>query len=224
MTAASAEPLVLPPVGRLPVLVGHRRVTAADGNALTQPERIALADVTAEVRRRSGAARIVARDLLVRLGGPSADLVRVRQRPPRWPAGFVGSLAHDDQVAVAAVGRAEQVAALGIDVEPAEPLPPGLTDVIATPSERRRYARSVLEGRDLLVAKEAVYKAAFSLDGLFLDYCDIEVDLDLGRAVTTTGRAVTLFLADAAHKIALAVIHRQATGAARREISSGSRS
>lgn len=200
----------LPTVGRYSVAVGHRLIAAGDELALTGPELAIMADCAPEVRRRSGAARIVARDLLVRLGGPPSDLVRSRRQPPRWPDGFVGSLAHDGRVAVAVVGRADAIAALGIDVEPDEPLQSELVEFVATPAERRRYTRSILGGRDLLVAKEAVYKATVTLDGDFLDFHDIEVDLAGGIAVTVTGRAVSLFLAAGAHKVAVAIVEKHA--------------
>jgi 4'-phosphopantetheinyl transferase EntD len=50
--------------------------------------------------------------------------------------GIVGSISHDSRVAVAAVGTKRQVAALGIDIEPSEFLPPGLLEIVATPQER----------------------------------------------------------------------------------------
>src|SRR5262249_38730085 len=85
--------------------------------------------------RCGGAARIVARQLLKRLGQPECAIPRTSGGASAWPAGVVGSLAHDSRVAVAAVGLSRDVGAVGIDVEPAESLPPELLDLVAAPQE-----------------------------------------------------------------------------------------
>jgi 4'-phosphopantetheinyl transferase EntD len=82
--------------------------------------------------------------------------------------------------------------AVGIDVEPAVALPPDMLALIATSQEQRRIADDPLRGKLLFAAKEAVYKALYPLDRVFLEFRDIEVDLAGRRAITRTGRAVTL--------------------------------
>ena len=47
-------------------------------------------------------------------------------------------------------------------------------------------------GRLLFVAKEAVYKAVATLDQIFLDHQDVEVDLAKRQAVVRNGRTVDL--------------------------------
>ena len=111
---------------------------------------------------------------------------------PIWPAGIAGSLAHDDTVAVAAVGRRRDVGSVGIDVEPAVLLPPDMLELIATPQELHKIADDPLRGKLLFAAKEAVYKAVYPLDRVFLEFRDIEVDLAGRKAVTRAGRVVAL--------------------------------
>jgi 4'-phosphopantetheinyl transferase EntD len=101
------------------VMLGHRLISPGDENALLPEETPAFASSVLKVRRASGAARIVARQLLKGLGQPECALPRGSGGAPTWPAGVVGSLAHDSRVAVAAVGRCDDVGAIGIDVEPA---------------------------------------------------------------------------------------------------------
>lgn len=96
---------------------------------------------------------------------------------PIWPAGVVGSLAHHDTAAAAAIAGTKRIAALGIDIEPNEPLPENLIELIATPHEQRMYDRRTLKQRDLFVLKEAVYKACFPMDRQFLDFKDVEIDI-----------------------------------------------
>ena len=98
------------------------------------------------------------------------------------------------------------VAAMGIDVEPAELLPPDLLEMVATPQERRRLGDDPYRGRLLFAAKEAVYKAVYPLDRIFLDYHDVEVDLAERKAVVSNGRVVELRVCIAAHLVVLALI------------------
>jgi 4'-phosphopantetheinyl transferase EntD len=146
-------------------------------------------------RRASGAARIAAREALAALGGPAdAALPRAPGRFPIWPEGFVGSLAHDEEIAVAAVAHARDVTALGVDVEPAEPLPADVAEIVLLPSERRACAADPALSRAIFAAKEAVYKAINPLDGSPLEYEDIEVDLGAGAARLRDGRALGLVI------------------------------
>ncbi len=82
-------------------MVGHRLISPGDENALLPEETPAFASSVPKVRRASGAARIVARQLLKGLGQPECALPRGSGGAPTWPAGVVGSLAHDSRVAVA---------------------------------------------------------------------------------------------------------------------------
>jgi 4'-phosphopantetheinyl transferase EntD len=56
----------------------------------------------------------------------------------------------------------------------------------------------------LFVVKEAVFKAVYPQDGIFLDYKDIEVHFERREARTSYGRRVSVELAAASHVIALA--------------------
>jgi 4'-phosphopantetheinyl transferase EntD len=190
------------------VAVGHRLISPGDEHALLKEEVPALAASVVKVRRASGAARIVARQLLTQLGYANCALPKGPTGAPVWPAGIVGSLAHDSRVAVAAVGMRADVGALGIDVEPAECLPSELLDLVATPQERLNLGDDVYRGRLLFVAKEAVYKAVHPLDQTFLEHHDVEINLSERKAVVRSGRVVELrFSISAHHLVALAFLH-----------------
>jgi 4'-phosphopantetheinyl transferase EntD len=189
------------------VAVGHRLISPGDEHALLKEEVPALAASVVKVRRASGAARIVARQLLTQLGYANCALPKGPTGAPVWPAGIVGSLAHDSRVAVAAVGMRADVGALGIDVEPAECLPSELLDLVATPQERLNLGDDVYRGRLLFVAKEAVYKAVHPLDQTFLEHHDVEINLSERKAVVRSGRVVELrFSISAHHLVALAFL------------------
>jgi 4'-phosphopantetheinyl transferase EntD len=189
------------------VTVGHRLISPGDEYALLKEEAPAFAASVVKVRRASGAARIVARRLLTQLGHPDCALPKGPAGAPMWPAGIIGSLAHDARVAVAAVGMRADVDALGIDVEPAECLPSELLDLVATPQERLNLGYDAYHGRLLFVAKEAVYKAVHPLDHTFLEHHDIEINLLERKAVVRNGRVVELrFSISSHHLVALAFL------------------
>jgi 4'-phosphopantetheinyl transferase EntD len=203
----SVDPLLRDAIASLAspsLLIRHRLISPGDENALLDAEAASIASRIMAVRRASGAARVVARELLVQLGYAASALPRGASGEPMWPARIAGSLAHDDRVAVAAVGMQRDVGAVGIDVEPAAPLPPDMLELIATPHELRRIADDPLRGKLLFAAKEAVYKAAYPLDRTFLEFCDIEVDLAGRTATTRTGRVLTLRICMTSHVVVVA--------------------
>lgn len=187
------------------LLIGHRVISAGDKNALLDEEAASIASPVLAVRRASGAARIVARELLVRLGYAHAAIPKGASGEPIWPAGISGSIAHDDRIAVAAVGLERDIRAVGIDVEPAVPLPPEMLELIATPQELRRIADDPLRGKLLFAAKEAVYKAVYPLDRVFLEFRDIEVDLVSRTATTRTGHTIALRTCVSSHVVVVAL-------------------
>lgn len=174
------------------VMVGHRLISPGDEDALFADEVASIASDLVTVQRASGAARVAARELLTQLGFGWTAIPKGESGAPIWPSGTIGSLAHDDEVAVAAVGRARDVNAVGIDVEPAVALPPGMLDLVATPREIKKLVGDLLRGKLLFAAKEAVYKAAHPLDRVFLEFHDIDVDLVGHKATTKSGRTFAL--------------------------------
>ena len=183
------------------VTVGHRLISPGDEHALLKEEAQAFATSVVKVRRASGAARIIARQLLTQLGHPDCALPKGAAGAPVWPIGVIGSLAHDARVAVATVGMRASVRALGIDVEPAECLPSELLDLVATPQERLKLGDDPYRGRLLFVAKEAVYKAVHPLDQIFLEHHDVEINLAERKAVVRKARAVELRLSISDHHL-----------------------
>jgi 4'-phosphopantetheinyl transferase EntD len=172
--------------------IGHRVIQPDDAQALYPEEAVSMAARTLEARRASGAARLVARELMTRLGVKPGPIRGTPAGAPDWPRGLTGSFAHDETIAVAVVGRSRKYAGLGIDVEAATPLPSDMLDLVTTPRERTRLGEDPFRGRLHFAAKEAVYKAVQPLDGLFLEFHDIEVNLAARIATVRNGRTLAL--------------------------------
>jgi 4'-phosphopantetheinyl transferase EntD len=181
MSGASLKE-VLKSWSRPDLLVGCRDIAIGDEFELAPGEIASLHTAKVEARRASAAARIVARELIAQLGTQDVVLPRSGAGPVVWPAGFVGSLAHDQKWAIAAVGRSSHYAGIGIDIEANTPLDADTLNLVMTDNEKRLLGTDAQIGKLLFVVKEAVYKAAFPLDGAFLEYHDIDVDLTAQRA------------------------------------------
>ncbi|MDX3850037.1 4'-phosphopantetheinyl transferase family protein [Streptomyces sp. AK02-01A] len=157
------------------------------------PEEAALMAGRRPRRQRQFAtARACARRSLAELGLAPAPLLPGPGGAPLWPAGVVGSITHCDGYRAAVVARSAEVTALGIDAEPALPLPRGVLALVASGPEREALERLSRErpgpswDRLLFSAKEAVYKAWFPSAGRWLGFADAEVRL--GPAGTFTAR------------------------------------
>ena len=187
-------------------LVGHRVIQPGDESVLLATELATITSPVPDKRRASGSARIVGRALLQQLGVAESAIPKRVTGAPLWPDGVTGSFAHDQTVAVAAAGLRRDVGALGIDVEPATTLPADMLDLVTSATERLGADGDPLRGRVLFAVKEAVYKAVHPLDGKFLDYHDIEVDLAAQKAVTKTGRTLDIRFCVTAHAVAVAWI------------------
>jgi 4'-phosphopantetheinyl transferase EntD len=191
------------------ILVGHRLIAAGDESALSSTDIELFAGSVLKVRRASGAARIVARELLSRLGpGPQQQQTIAKSSSGFliWPRGIVGSLAHNAQVAVAAVARQRDFLNVGIDVEPAEAVDAEVLAAVATEDELEQIQGAPLGGRLLFSVKEAIYKAINPIDGIFLDHHDVHVNLKAGTAVACNGRVVPFRFDVADHIVTVAFI------------------
>ena len=188
------------------IMIGHRVISPGDEHALMPKEAAAFATSVVAVRRASGAARIVARQLLAQVGLAGCALPKATSGAPIWPDGIVGSISHDSLVAVAAVAMRHDFSALGIDIEPAEALPSDLLDLVVTPQERAKLDDDPYQGRLLFAAKEAVYKAVYPLDQTFLDHHDVEVSLTCRQAKVRNRRVVELRFCISNHLLVIAFL------------------
>ena len=130
---------------------------------------------------QSRCARALAVDLLAEQGAIVEMIGKTATGAPVWPRGFVGSLAHTDHYAAAAVGVQGLCAAVGIDVEPAEPLPDDAAGLVLTDPERAWIATAgrahPSAARMIFCAKECVHKAIHPLTGAWLDFTEVRIEV-----------------------------------------------
>jgi len=133
--------------------------------------------------REFSAGREHAKRALGKLGLPAPGLPVGPGRAPQWPAGFVGSISHAGELVLAVAAPRTLLRAVGVDVEPAEPLDGDLLRRVCRPEELARLATSPdLAERARLVfsAKESVYKCLAPESGIFLEFEDVEVLFEPG--------------------------------------------
>ncbi|MBV8715491.1 MAG: 4'-phosphopantetheinyl transferase superfamily protein [Chloroflexi bacterium] len=161
--------------------VGIRAVRTLDAVAppLHAVEEAALGPRAIEQRRRIFAlGRAAARDALAEFGIHNAAIPRADGGEPVWPDGFVGSITHSREVAIAIVGRRDDYAGLGVDIEELARGPsPRAARLVCRPNEMawvdpesgtERLAR-------LFSAKEAVFKAVYPIERVWLGFADAEL-------------------------------------------------
>lgn len=182
MEAESLLGSILPPS----VAVAAIRVDPP-GILLFPGEQRAIARAVPKRRNEFATVRLCARRALARLGTSPVPLVPGPRGAPRWPEGIVGSLTHCIGFRAAAVARATQWCAVGIDAEPHHRLTPDVLETIALASELQRV-RTLLRVRPavcwdrlLFCLKEAVYKAWYPLTLRSLGFEGACIELDAER-------------------------------------------
>ena len=146
------------------------------------PEELAAVSAAVPSRRSEFA---TGRRLLRDLTGTTGAIGVGADRAPRWPDGWLGSLAHDPTTVIAAVAPTGTVAALGVDLEPAGHMDDHERAVVL------RADDPPIDARAALVLKEAAYKAWSGLGGGLIDFADVRLDADdddtFRATVLTTG-------------------------------------
>lgn len=126
---------------------------------------------------------------------PAQPVLPGERGAPQWPDGLAGSMTHCEGYCAAALVRAADLASLGIDAEPHEPLPEGVLSAVALPAEAERIGRltagrpEVHWDRLLFSAKESVYKAWFPLTRKWLDFSEADIDLTPDPALAPASAA-----------------------------------
>jgi 4'-phosphopantetheinyl transferase EntD len=159
------------------------------GLPLFSAEEAVIARAVDKRRREFTTVRHCARAALERLGVTPGSILPGERGAPLWPEGVVGSMTHCAGFRGCAVAHAGDLRTIGLDAEPAAPLPDGVLDAIALPEERaaiRRLGPGVPWDRLLFSAKESVYKAWFPLTRRFLEFHQARIELDPDGGFTAT--------------------------------------
>jgi len=153
-------------------------------DALCPEERSYIGAAVDKRRAEFATARRIARRALETLGFSAGSLAPGPDRAPCWPAGAVGSIAHTDDCCGVVVARATDDLSVGLDIENLTRIEPAVLERILTRREAAWLEDQPRASRqDLAVlffsAKEAFYKCQYPLSRGFLDFLEVEVEVDL---------------------------------------------
>jgi len=156
---------------------------AAGSPAMTDDMPASIRSSVPKRQREFIAGRCCARDALGTLG--CADPMAIAIGPlgaPVWPRGYVGSISHAADLAIAAVAHTRDAVGIGLDVESmtnahASRDLPAMQTLVATSEELALVARSGAQTSAfvaLFAAKEALFKCLAPLVGRYFDFLDVE--------------------------------------------------
>ena len=145
--------------------------------AIWPEEALFVAQAVAKRRGEFAAGRSAARAAMRVLGGGGVAIAVGPDRAPIWPAGWHGSITHNDRWCLAAVTRG--TAHLGVDIEAATPLNSDLLSTICSPAEVERIAGADqgMLAKVVFSAKEAAYKAQYPLTQTLFGFDHLDVVL-----------------------------------------------
>ena len=165
----------------LPPCVAVRQGYVADFAAPIWPEEAPrVARAVAGRRAEFAAGRALAREALAEFGVLPCAVPSAVDGAPRWPEGFIGSIAHSGAQVVAAIARQQDLRALGIDLEVGIRFKPGMERLVLRPEEIATLptdATRALASTILFCAKEAFYKMQYPLTRARLGFQDARVAL-----------------------------------------------
>jgi 4'-phosphopantetheinyl transferase EntD len=163
------------------VLVVERR-SPGDPADLMPSESHYLARASRKRIQEFAAGRACARGALAEFGVTGVPLNVAVDRQPLWPAGFVGSITHTTGFCAAAVARAGQIRAIGLDSEVVGSPTPDLWPTICRDEElawvsKLPIAEQLAAVTLVFSAKEAFYKCQYPLVAEWLDFHDLSVSV-----------------------------------------------
>ncbi len=152
------------------------RESSAELGSLFPEEAERMKRAVEKRRKEYICGRTHARSLLREAGFPARAILHDENRAPIWPEGVRASITHTDSWCAVALGRADEVALVGLDVEKASPLKEALMDTICAPEDFEWLnAISDEETRGVMAklvfsAKECAYKAQYAHSELYLGF------------------------------------------------------
>jgi 4'-phosphopantetheinyl transferase EntD len=163
----------------------------ADATPLTDRERRSAGGVDSERMRELESGRTYAKRSLSLLGIDNVELPVGTDRAPVWPNGVVGSLTHVRSrrggYCAVAVGRSTDFRAIGIDVEYANSLAPGIWPQILTSLELQELLELPIAARALeVISRWCVKEAAAKAVRLPFEPLEIETERESEGSKHTT--------------------------------------
>lgn len=174
---------LFPPAARVVYLRNDDAADLSNYRDLLPSERAQVSEAVDMRKGEFGDARWCAHQALKELGVRATEaILRGERGMPLWPAGYTGSLTHTEGLRAAVAAPTRLVHSMGLDAEPARPLPAGVLRQIALPAElavvdAMRAAGHEWADRLLFCAKEATYKCWFPITRRWLGFEEAQIEI-----------------------------------------------
>jgi 4'-phosphopantetheinyl transferase EntD len=166
------------------------------GELVGEEEEILSRSVVSSRWQSFACGRTCARRALRELGITDAEILRGERGEPLWPLGISGAITHCRAFCAAAVARSSNVAGIGIDAEPNEPLPQGVLPFISNQLESRRLRElpccSTNWDKLLFSIKESVYKAWYPITHQWLSWEQVHVEINPDNCIFSADLEVSI--------------------------------
>jgi len=158
----------------------YSAVTVSGEHLQRLPNDLIPAAAVPKRQREFAAGRVAASNALSRAGITDYFPAIGEMRQPIWPDGFVGSISHDNDIAIAVVAPASELIGLGLDVESVHLPDSSIRSQIMSTLEGALWAEHCGGDKDAAAMmvfsyKEAIFKCAYPVTGVFLEFLDVVV-------------------------------------------------
>lgn len=152
--------------------------------SLLHPEELALVSPTWSEKRKKTfvMGRLAAKQAMAVYGTITYPVLRGSMNEPLWPHTFKGSIAHKDNIAIAAVTKDKSYAGIGIDIEDAEVLLDNThARLFCTDEELACVVENPFNAMLFFSIKESVIKANYVAYGKLTEMTDVDCCKLLGN-------------------------------------------
>jgi 4'-phosphopantetheinyl transferase EntD len=146
---------------------------------LTLAEKTVIEKAVLKRQNDFSTGRYCARKALARFGINNTEILTGEAKEPAWPGGFVGSISHSKKLTGAIVARANEIAAIGLDIETIGGVNRDMWDMLFLDHEQAFLNTLDDHDRALLSTlifsfKEAFYKLQYPLTKQYVDFKEVE--------------------------------------------------
>lgn len=160
-------------------------VIADRRSALKLPECALVVEASSRRVAEFSTGRYCARQALERFGCSDGVVLADKYGAPIWPTGYIGSISHCSNLAVAVVANWSAGISFGVDIEDAANIEDGVMAMVSSPDELEKLLLlpcddlSISWRTVLFSAKESTFKAIFTATGCAAALRDISVAIDV---------------------------------------------
>lgn len=154
---------------------------ALEKELLPEEQNIIPANWSKKRRGQFILGRVAAHRAFEQLGEKIHPILKNNDDAPVWPPGLLGSIAHCDDIGIAAAAKTGAIHSIGIDFEKVSDRPLKVLSRIANTKEEAFVKKTPNPEQNALIlfsVKEAVYKALAPLLKRYIGFLEVEISFE----------------------------------------------